>query len=141
MKRSELKKLSPSDNPLEEFRIINERGEFVQIENKNPFKHLVYLEILPGHPRGNHYHKNATEWFLIYGGSAKVVWRVYNEKTTHEILVKDTEPALFEVPQNIEHAILNDSKDDIFLISFSTSFERGTVQCTSLFESTERRDK
>ena len=42
----ELKKLTKSSDPLSDFRIINERGEFVQISNNLPFRHLVYLEIL-----------------------------------------------------------------------------------------------
>jgi len=102
---------------------------------------LHVVSIKPGTIRGNHYHTSATEWILVCGGPAKVVWRSGDEDFIHEALVRKAEPALFEIPPNVEHAVLNNSKGDIYLISFSDSYERGTVRCSSLFESIEGKGK
>jgi dTDP-4-dehydrorhamnose 3,5-epimerase-like enzyme len=101
--------------------------------------HVVSIE--PGAIRGNHYHTSATEWILICSGPAKVVWRSRDADSIHETLVSGTEPALFEIPPNVGHAVLNNSKGYVYLISFSDSYERGTVRCSSLFDSIEGKGK
>lgn len=88
--------------------------------------HLALIK--PGCKRGNHYHKNSTEWLFIFGGSAKFYWRSNKEDSVHEEYIDETEPALFEIPQDIEHTILNDSKSNIYLMAFSDSNKRDTVR-------------
>jgi dTDP-4-dehydrorhamnose 3,5-epimerase-like enzyme len=99
--------------------------------------HIVSIK--PGAIRGNHYHTNATEWILICGGSARIAWRALNKKSIHEVVVNEADPALFEIQPNIEHAVLNDSDKEIYLISFSNSYERCTVSSSSLFGAIERK--
>jgi len=96
---------------------------------------LHVVSIKPGTIRGNHYHTSATEWILLCGGPAKIAWRSGDENSIHETNISGTEPALFEIPQNVEHAVLNNSKGDIYLVSFSNSYKRGTVRCPPLLES------
>ncbi|MGA1839315.1 MAG: hypothetical protein ACMUIU_01710 [bacterium] len=88
--------------------------------------HLTLIR--PGCKRGNHYHKNSTEWLLIFGGPARFFWRSYNEDSIHEEIINETEPALFEIPPNVEHTILNDSRGNIYLMAFSDSNERDTIR-------------
>ncbi len=110
----------------------------------NPFKtsgvpedaslnlHIVSLK--PGFVRGNHYHTNATEWMLVYGGSAKFLSKPIRENTVKEIFIKDEKPVLLEIPPNVEHAVINESKNDVYLVVFSSSVEPDTIRCPSLFE-------
>ncbi len=87
--------------------------------------HLVSIK--PGAVRGNHYHAKAIEWILVLAGQVKIVWRSLNEDSIHEVTV-NSEPAMFEFPPNVEHAVLNVSDMDAYLLSFSNSYERGTVR-------------
>ena len=88
--------------------------------------HLALIK--PGHKRGNHYHKNSTEWLLIFGGPARFFWRIYNEDSIHEEILNEGEPALFEIPPNVEHTILNNSRKNIYLMAFSDSDKRDTMR-------------
>jgi len=71
--------------------------------------HLISLR--PGAIRGNHYHPDATEWMLIWGGRARLLWRdaepAEGAASTREETVEDGEPVLFEIPPGVAHAILN----------------------------------
>ncbi|MFH1990983.1 MAG: cupin domain-containing protein [Pseudomonadota bacterium] len=93
--------------------------------------HIVSLK--PGTVRGDHYHATATEWMLVFGGKAKIVWKVKKASSVHQIFVDDSEPALFEIPPDIEHAVINDSTSDIYLAVFYDSHQPDTVRCPSLF--------
>ena len=97
--------------------------------------HVVSLK--PGSIRGNHYHKNAKEWLLVCEGPAIVAWRSSDDNSICKSLVNKEEPSMYEINQQVEHAILNTSDKDIFLISFCNSEKRETAQCSSLFESNE----
>lgn len=92
--------------------------------------HVVSIE--PGIIRGNHYHTSATEWILVYGGSAKIAWRSRGENQIHEDFVGEKELALFEIQKNVEHSIKNNSKKELIVMSFNDAFDRGTVKCPSL---------
>ena len=98
-----------------------------------PVYHFHTVSMKPGAVRGNHYHTDATEWLFVCGGPAKVVWRSDQTGPCHEVLVKKEEPALFEIPPHIEHAVMNTSQVEIFLLSFSNAPDRDTTQSPSLF--------
>ena len=97
--------------------------------------HVVSLK--PGSIRGNHYHTNAKEWLLVCEGPAIVAWRSNDNNSICKNLVNKGEPSMYEINPQVEHAIMNTSDKDIFLISFSNSEKRETLQCSSLFESSD----
>lgn len=97
--------------------------------------HVVSLK--PGNIRGNHYHTNAKEWLLVCEGPAIIAWRSNNDNSICKNLVNKEEPSMYEIKPQVEHAIMNTSEKDIFLISFSNSEKRETVRCSSLFESND----
>ena len=79
--------------------------------------HLVSLQ--PGSaPRGNHSHRDATEWLLIFGGPGKLIWRSAAEGPVHKVDIGGKGPSLFEVPPLVEHAIINTSDSDIYIMAF-----------------------
>ena len=92
--------------------------------------HLVSLK--PGTVRGNHYHTDATEWIFIFGGKAKIVFKAAKEDSVHQILVGDSEPALFEIPPDVEHAVVNTSMNDIYLTVVYDSHAPDTIHFPAL---------
>lgn len=101
---------------------------------REPLGDYHVVSIKPGAVRGNHSHSNATEWMLVFGGLAKVVWRSAETRSIHETTTAATGPELFEVPPGVEHAVLNCSEQDIYLVSFSNSNDRETERCSALLE-------
>ena len=102
-----------------------------------PIGDLHVVSMRPGKSRGNHYHENSTEWLLFMGGKAKLIWREVGGKSIHSVMISGTTPALYEVPPNVEHAVINEDQHDIYLVSMNEMENRGTVQSTKLFESIE----
>jgi dTDP-4-dehydrorhamnose 3,5-epimerase-like enzyme len=110
----------------------------------NPFKafnisdtafldlHVVSLK--PGHIRGNHYHADVTEWMLICGGAVRFLWKAVEEKRVHEVMIRDEEPALLEIPPLVEHAVKNEGEHEIYLIVMNSCSEPDMIRCSSLFE-------
>ena len=97
--------------------------------------HIVSLN--PGAARGNHCHTNATEWILIFGGKARIVWRSKKAGSVRQISGGESKPALFEIPPDIEHAVFNDSSDTIYLVVFYDFHQPDTVHCAPLLYSAD----
>jgi dTDP-4-dehydrorhamnose 3,5-epimerase-like enzyme len=89
---------------------------------------LHIASVQPGCIRGNHYHIHATEWLLIFGGAANFYWRSSEVGTIHEEEIKGSAPVLFEIPPGIEHAVLNRSEKEIFLMAFRNIADADTIQ-------------
>lgn len=106
--------------------------DIVGLSNK-PIGRLHMVSLTPGSVRGNHSHKGSTEWLLVSGGPAKIAWRRLDQKSIEMILVKQDEPALFEILSLTEHAIMNTGQKDIFLLAFCDQEDRETFPCPSLF--------
>lgn len=101
------------------------------LEDKPVFDfHTVSIE--PGMIRGNHYHIGATEWLMIFGGSALLAWKMNTEQIAEQIHLEGVEPELFEFAQGVAHAIKNISSHTIYLLSFSDTPERETVRIPSI---------
>ena len=95
---------------------------------------LHVVSITPGVSRGNHAHRGATEWLLVFGGSAKLISRQGETSLTHEMDVSGDGPVLFEIPPKVEHAVVNTSEHIIYIIAFYDSPEADTVPCADRFE-------
>jgi oxalate decarboxylase/phosphoglucose isomerase-like protein (cupin superfamily) len=77
--------------------------------------HLASLQ--PGAVRGNHFHRDATEWLMIFGGKARMLWKEAEGGSVQEEVVAGMEPVLFEIPPGVAHAIENTSSREIYLIA------------------------
>ncbi len=83
------KTLASSENHQEEHRIMEERGELVQIVNSECFRHLVYLELKKGNFfRGKHYHLNRKEVFYVISGKVKALFEDIETKERMEKILK-----------------------------------------------------
>ena len=94
----------------------------------NTLSSLHIASMQPGCIRGNHYHTHATEWLLIFGGAASFYWRSREDDTIHEEEIKGKAPLLFEIPPGVEHAILNRSENEIFLMAFRNIENADTIR-------------
>jgi len=93
------------------------------IENENPvlaqtMRHFFLSFSLPGVVRGQHYHENKREWFLVLKGKAKIVFKDIKSGDLIEKLVSGEKPEIIEVPPKVAHAIQNIGKKEMYLIAF-----------------------
>src|SRR5690349_22997227 len=50
------------------------QGELAQFYDGEPgMRYIAYIELLPGNPRGNHYHNHKEEWIYLIGGELSLV--------------------------------------------------------------------
>lgn len=107
--------------------------------NSKPIGDLHVVSMKPGKIRGNHYHENSTEWVLFMGGKAKLIWREVGCKSINSVMIPGLKPTLYEIPPNVEHAIINEDQHDIYLVSMNDTENRGTVKSTKLVETFEKK--
>ena len=80
----------------------------------------VYLTMgKPGQAKGNHYHPEAVEWFIIIEGSAVLK---LEDIETHER--KDIEMSLEKaitvfIPNKIAHVVVNNNDKDFILLAYT----------------------
>ncbi len=98
----------------------DQRGWFVEMLKINKtgceIKQISVASIKPGEVRGNHYHLNKTEWFLIIGGKAE--YYLENPKTKEKIHLKlnPKKPKVITVFPKIAHAVKNIDNKIIYFI-------------------------
>lgn len=63
----------PTSREQPRARLLTPKGELaVLTDNLSPVMHLAYVQLLPGMPRGNHYHKLRHEQFYLISGSVEL---------------------------------------------------------------------
>lgn len=93
--------------------------------------HLV--SIRPGTSRGNHVHSDATEWLVLFGGPATLVWRSPDQPEPREMQLEGAGPWLLELPPRVEHAIENRADADCYLLAFYDRPSPATQPSAALF--------
>jgi UDP-2-acetamido-2,6-beta-L-arabino-hexul-4-ose reductase len=91
---------------------------------------LHVVSVKPGTARGNHVHRDATEWLLIFGGPATLVWRSPTQPGQQERDLKGAGPWFFEIPPLVEHAISNRGEKTFYLVAFYDEPTPATESCT-----------
>lgn len=90
--------------------------------------HLVSLA--PGAVRGNHEHPGSTEWMLVSGGPALLLWRGPEASSpVREMQVEGDGPALFEIPPGVAHAIVSRGDHLIYALCFNDRQDPETRPC------------
>jgi oxalate decarboxylase/phosphoglucose isomerase-like protein (cupin superfamily) len=92
--------------------------------------HLVSLK--PGSVRGNHFHTHAREWILVFGGEGRLLLREGESAEPQELGLGGEEPAFFEIPPGVEHAIQNTSRSEMYLLAFYDRSDSETRKATGL---------
>ena len=106
---------------IQELKIHSDRrGWFVEMLKANKIsreiKQISVASIKPGEIRGNHYHLNKTEWFLVIGGKAE--FYLENSETKEKIRLKlnPIKPKVMTVFPKIAHAVKNIDNKIIYFI-------------------------
>ena len=103
----------------------DQRGWFMEMLNANKtsreIKQISVASIKPGEVRGNHYHLNKTEWFLVIGGKAE--FYLENSETKEKIRLKlnPIKPKVMTVFPKIAHAVKNIDNKIIYFIEVDSS--------------------
>lgn len=86
-------------------RLLSPGGELtVLIDGSNPIRHLNYVELREGKPRGNHYHKLRHETFYVISGELEL--RVRDLVTGETASLKMTAGDLARIDPGIVHTFL-----------------------------------
>jgi len=99
----------------------DKRGWLVEMlkrnELKEDIKQIYVATTKPGQVRGNHYHLERIEWFLLIGGKAKLY--LEDIKTKEKICLKlsSKKPEVVTIFPKIAHAVKNPSRQTIYLVS------------------------
>ena len=111
---------------IQELKIHSDRrGWFVEMLKANKIsreiKQISVASIKPGEIRGNHYHLNKTEWFLVIGGKAE--FYLENSETKEKIRLKlnPIKPKVMTVFPKIAHAVKNIDNKIIYFIEVDSS--------------------
>lgn len=96
------------------------RGWFIEMLKANKtnreIKQISVASIRPDKVRGNHYHLNKTEWFLVIGGKAE--FYLENPKTKEKVRLKlnSKKPKVITVFPKMAHAVKNIDNKIIYFI-------------------------
>ena len=92
-------------------------------EEHKEFAHTYLATIAPNTIRGNHYHEETEEFFVIMSGKAKIVLEDIKTKERKEFILDASEDHIKRVRYgpNIAHAIENISDETLFLTAYITA--------------------
>lgn len=102
--------------------LLDDRGWFLKVmKGDEDFLQQSFGEIYvtlakPMEWRANHFHTEASEWFTVLQGQAKVILEDIESKERLEIALASTDPKTLFVPPHVAHVFLNDSKQNNMLL-------------------------
>jgi len=73
-----------------------------------------------GAVRGNHYHKETTEYFCVLKGSVKFSLKEFDKDDIEEISIDERDNIVVEVPPFTAHAIINEGDENAIILVLST---------------------
>lgn len=96
------------------------RGWFIEMLKANKtskeIKQISVASIKSGEVRGNHYHLNKTEWFLVIGGKAEFYLEDPKTKEKIHFKLSTQKPKVITVFPKIAHAVKNVDNKIIYFI-------------------------
>src|SRR4051794_10816768 len=95
----EIRTLAPTDQPATrpdvQARLLSPSGELaVLADGKIEIRHLGYVELRRGLPRGNHYHKVRREYFYMIAGETEIHAQDISTGQREEVLLSAGDLAL-----------------------------------------------
>ena len=107
------------------------RGEIIDIFYSANIHHVAVINNVGGSMRGNHYHKNTTQYLLVTQGECEYVYQPLDEsEKVHSIIVKKN--SLITTSPNEVHAFIlkEDSQFIVFIegIRGGPDYEKDTIR-------------
>src|SRR4051794_10397711 len=105
----EIRTLETADQPAKradvQARLLSPGGELaVLADGKTAIRHLAYVELREGMPRGNHYHKVRHEYLYMIAGETEVHVQDISTGRAEKVLLEVGDLAL--IHPNVAHAFL-----------------------------------
>lgn len=98
----------------------DKRGWLVEMlkrnELKEDIKQIYVATIKPGQVRGNHYHLERIEWFLLIGGKAKLYLEDCKTKERTCLKLSSKKRRVITIYPGIAHAVKNIGKETVYLV-------------------------
>ena len=89
------------------------------IETSKEFGEIYITTATPGNVKGNHYHRETTEWFCVLAGTARLVTRDMESGETAELVMSADEPCVVTVLPTVAHAFENIGNEDMMLLAYA----------------------
>lgn len=97
----------------------DDRGDLVEVVKNNNGGQAFISTTKPGITRGNHYHYEKIERFLVLQGSARIEIRRLYDDQTHVFNVSGDTPAFIDMPTLHTHNITNTGDDPLLTLFWS----------------------
>jgi dTDP-4-dehydrorhamnose 3,5-epimerase-like enzyme len=101
------------------------RGSFLKvlmrehIGGSREFGEIYVTTAYPGHVRGNHLHRVATEWFCVVVGRGRLMTENLATGERREIILDAQNPHTVQVNPGIAHAVQNVGEGPMLLLAYA----------------------
>lgn len=99
---------------------VDPRGSFTEIFKTVSQGQVSVNVAKPGITKGQHWHQNKHEKFIVVSGQASIKFRKVGEKTIHEYLVDGSQLKVVEIPPGYVHNITNIGQGDLVTIMWAS---------------------
>ena len=96
--------------------------------SENQAFNLHTASITPNSIRGNHYHPDATEWLLVFGGDFEIAWQTQNAPAPQTQQFPSDKPILLEFSPNTANKIKKICKHNIYILAFNSKAKPETIR-------------
>lgn len=84
------------------------------------FGEIYFVESAPGIVRANHYHRLATEWFVVIKGEALLRLASTSEPTLQkEITMNASQPICVMIPPGVAHALIATGTEPMLMMALA----------------------
>lgn len=110
----------------------DERGEIIDLIENELINSITIVTFLPGAVRGNHYHKQTTQWNYVMSGSIRLVTQVPGEEIVETIIERGD---LCVTLPNDRHALLALEASEVMVFTQGPRAGKGYEHDTFRLES------
>ena len=132
--------LSKSFERLSARVFVDGRGKLLKLfmksdfEGQESFEEAYVLYSQKNAIRGNHYHKNTLEHFIVIKGTALVVLKDICGGPEEVMRVCEKDNAIIRVPAYVAHAFKNELDDELIIVALSTKQYDASDKDTFVYE-------
>jgi quercetin dioxygenase-like cupin family protein len=103
-----MKKIAPQTS------IKDDRGEIIDLIEDESINAVTYVSFEKNAVRGNHYHKETTQWNYVLSGKIKIVTQLQGEETKELVMARGD---LIETVPNESHALLGLESSELLVLT------------------------
>lgn len=108
-----MKKIRLSEYKDHRGRLVENTSEDIMLSSR----HFFISNSIPGAIRGNHFHKNKQEYFIVVKGKCLIVIEDIDSKKREKLEVADSDKIAVLMEPGKAHAIKNVGKEELILLA------------------------